>query len=341
MCYVLVFYQMPLFEKSLKMLGVRSLGLIDDMLAGSQKALSRLITLLENDEGARQEILKRIYSNTGNAHIIGFTGPPGVGKSTLVDAVADEYIKRGKRVGIIAVDPSSPFTQGAVLGDRIRMQSRVLDKQLFIRSLASRGKLGGLSKATNDVVKLLDAYGKDVILIETVGTGQSEIEIAKMAHTTAVVLSPGYGDGIQAMKAGILEIGDVFIVNKADMDGTEKTIKEIGSTVEFNFWSKEWIPPVLPAIAKGKTGIPEIADQFINHIGYLKQSKLIEQKEKERIENELDDHIVSWIQAHVLDRLSQSGMKEQLVSQLYQRQNDPISLMDELIGDVLREKKMS
>lgn len=301
------------------------------MLSGSSRALARLITIIENDEKARQQILQKIYSYTGHAHIIGFTGSPGVGKSTTVDAVADEFIKRGKKVGIIAVDPSSPFTNGAVLGDRIRMQSRVLDDHLFIRSLASRGKLGGLSKSTNDVVKLMDAYGKDVILIETVGTGQSEVEIVKMAHTTVVVLSPGYGDGIQAMKAGILEIGDAFIVNKADMDGADRTISDIRNTVEYNFSSHAWLPSVLPAVAKDKAGIPEIVDEFEKHWKFLEESDNLEKKEKERIEQELHDHILSWIEVNVVERLSKDGTKEDWIEKLYSKEADPISLVDETL----------
>lgn len=311
------------------------MGLIDEMLAGNPRALAQLMTLVENDEPARQKILARIYPFTGQAQLIGFTGSPGIGKSTLVDAVADEYLRRGKKVGIIAVDPSSPFTQGAVLGDRIRMQSRPMDERLFIRSLASRGKLGGLSKATNDVVKLMDAYGKDVILIETVGTGQSEVDIVQMAHTTVVVLSPGYGDGIQAMKAGILEIGDVFVINKADLEGAEKTIAEIKGMVENNFAGKAWSPPVVPAVAKAKTGIEQIVDQLVSHWQYLSESNQLERKEKQRLEKELDEHLISWIQVQLLDYLKETGQKEQLIDQLYLKQKDPVSLMDELIAGVM------
>ena len=311
------------------------MGLIDEMLAGNPRALAQLITLVENDEQARQKILARIYPFTGQAQLIGFTGSPGIGKSTLVDAVADEYLRRGKKVGIIAVDPSSPFTQGAVLGDRIRMQSRPMDERLFIRSLASRGKLGGLSKATNDVVKLMDAYGKDVILIETVGTGQSEVDIVQMAHTTVVVLSPGYGDGIQAMKAGILEIGDVFVVNKADLEGAEKTIAEIKGMVENNFAGKAWSPPVVPAVAKDKAGIVQVVDQLVSHWQYLSESNQLERKEKQRLEKELDEHLISWIQVQLLDYLRETGQKEQLIDQLYLKQKDPVSLMDELIAGVM------
>ncbi len=313
------------------------MGLIDDMLNGSQRALSRLITLLENDEEARQKIIKKIFKYTGNAHIIGFTGPPGVGKSTTVDAVTKEFLNRGKRVGIVAVDPSSPFSQGAVLGDRIRMQSNEENENLFIRSLASRGKLGGLSKVTNDVVKLLDAFGMDVIIIETVGTGQSEYEIAKMAQTTVIVLSPGYGDGIQAIKAGILETGDIFIVNKADMEGASKAIADIIGTVEFNFSANTWTPPVLSAIAKRQEGIEAIVNEFEKHYKYLKDTNLIEEKKKDRIEQELTEHITSWVETNVLAYLSQSGEKQRIIDKIFNKEENPIEIIDHHIKETMKE----
>ncbi|WHY83983.1 methylmalonyl Co-A mutase-associated GTPase MeaB [Neobacillus novalis] len=311
------------------------MGLIDDMLNGSQRALSRLITLSENDEEARQEIIKRIFHSIGNAHIVGITGPPGVGKSTTVDAVVTELRGRGKRVGVIAVDPSSPFSQGAVLGDRIRMQGNDENENLFIRSLASRGKLGGLSKVTNDVVKLLDAFGMDVIIIETVGTGQSEYEIAKMAHTTVIVLSPGYGDGIQAIKAGILETGDIFIVNKADMNGAAHAVKDIVGTVEFNFAVNEWTPPVIPVIAKKQEGIEIFVNELENHYNYLKESNLMEKKSKDRIEQEIEEHITSWIETNVLNYISHSGQKQKIIEQIYQKMDDPISLIHSHIKEMI------
>lgn len=265
------------------------MGLIEEMLGGNQRALSKLITLVENNEEARTQILSKIHKYTGKAHIIGFTGPPGVGKSTLVNQVAIEMLDRDKKVGVVAVDPSSPFTNGAILGDRIRMLGNEDNSNLFIRSLASRGKLGGLSKVTNDVVKLLDAFGNDVILIETVGIGQSEYDIAKAAHTTTIVLSPGYGDDIQAMKAGILETGDIFTVNKADMDedNLKKVVANLRGTVRMNFQNHDWKPPIQKTVALKGEGIEELVDQFERHYEHLVESGQWEIKEKIRIDNHI------------------------------------------------------
>lgn len=312
------------------------MGLIDDMLNGNQRALSRIMTLVENDEEIRKEVVKKIHKHTGNAHIIGFTGPPGVGKSTTVNQIATEFLRRGKKVGVVAIDPSSPFSNGAILGDRIRMLGNEDNKNLFIRSLASRGKLGGLSKTTNDIVKLLDAFGKDVILIETVGIGQSEYDIAKSAHTTTLVLSPGYGDDIQAMKAGILETGDVFLVNKADMDGVHRTISELEGTVSMNFHNQSWIPPVLPIIARKGEGIKEVVDQFELHFKHLKESNEWELREKKRIENELEDHLMSWVETVLLTKFKEMDNKEQHLQNIYNKETDPGTIVAKFIEQQLK-----
>jgi len=201
--------------------------LLDRFRSGDRRALARAITWVENEAPEAKDLIRATYPLTGKAHIVGITGPPGAGKSTLVDRIASEYRKQGRSVGIVAVDPTSPFSGGAILGDRIRMQRTLADPGVFMRSLASRGHLGGVSIATGDVVSLLDAFGFDIVIVETVGAGQSEVEIMELAHTTCVVLIPGAGDDIQAIKAGILEIGDVFAVNKADRDGADRTVTEI------------------------------------------------------------------------------------------------------------------
>ena len=214
-------------------------GLIERLLQGDRLAAARLITAIEQSPRDAAEVVRRIHPRTGRAHIVGITGAPGAGKSTLVDTLIDLWRKNGKTVGVIAIDPSSPFTGGALLGDRIRMQKRSTDKQVFIRSMGSRGHLGGLASATADAVKVLDAMGKDVILIETVGVGQAEVDVVKVADTTVVVLVPGMGDEIQSIKAGIMEIADIFVVNKADRDGADKTVAEVEMNLMMGLGSED------------------------------------------------------------------------------------------------------
>lgn len=309
------------------------MGLISEMLSGNQRSLSKLITLVENNVEIRNEIIKKIHSHTGNAHIIGFTGPPGVGKSTLVNKVISELLTRGKSVGVVAIDPSSPFSKGAVLGDRIRMLGNEEDNNLFIRSLASRGKLGGLSKATNDVVKLMDAFGKDTILIETVGIGQSEYDIAKSAHTTVIVLSPGNGDEVQAMKAGVLETGEIFVVNKADTNGVHQTLLELRGTIELNFPHNKWRPPVMKVSAMKDEGVSELTDQLLLHYDHLRTENELEKVDKLRIENDLEDLIREWTEKVLLKRLHLSDKKEHYLEEIYQKKGDPTTIIEDFLNE--------
>ena len=230
------------------------MDIAEEVLKGNRLALSRAITAIENEYDEATEIMKKLYPRTGHAFVLGVTGPPGAGKSTLTDKLAREYRNQGKTVGIIAVDPTSPFTGGAILGDRIRMNGLTLDEGVFIRSMGTRGSLGGLSHKTADAVKAMDAFGKDVIFVETVGVGQSEVDIVKAADTTMVVLIPGMGDDIQAIKAGILEIGDVFCVNKADHDGADKLVREINMMLDLDDHG--------PAAAPQNSTQKALADQF-------------------------------------------------------------------------------
>ena len=245
-------------------------NLTQKVVQGDQLAGARLIRLLEEGDPAGMEMLKHLYSHAGNAFVIGVTGPPGSGKSTLVNCLISEFRKRNMKVAVVAIDPSSPISGGALLGDRIRMRRHTDDDGVFIRSMATRGHLGGLSKTTRETVLVFDAMGYNVVIIETVGVGQDEVEIAQFAHTTAVVNLPGMGDEIQAMKAGLLEIGDVFIVNKADLPGADDVVEQLRSMLELGKRSEDdWRPPILKTVAVKNEGMVELADAFWSHRGYL------------------------------------------------------------------------
>ena len=245
--------------------------LYERLLAGDRRAAARLITMVENSDPGAREVLGLLHRHSGGAHIIGLTGSPGSGKSTLACRLAGRFRQDGRTVGIIAVDPTSPFTGGALLGDRVRMQELAGDPEVFIRSMGSRGALGGLAVATNDAINILDAFGKDYIIVETVGAGQVEIEIVKFAHTCVVVTMPGGGDEIQAIKAGILEIGDVFVVNKADREGAHRTCADLEMMLETRPGrdGADWLPPVLSTVALEDEGVEELAGAVRAHLDYL------------------------------------------------------------------------
>ncbi|MGO4886517.1 methylmalonyl Co-A mutase-associated GTPase MeaB [Anaerobacillus sp. MEB173] len=309
--------------------------LIERMLNGDKRALSRLMSLVETNDQYAAKIIREIYSYTGNAHVIGITGAPGIGKSTLVDRISAEYRKLGKSVGILAVDPTSPFTGGSILGDRIRMNSCIGDEGLFIRSIATRGSLGGLSRATGDFVKLLDAFGKDVILIETVGTGQSEVEIVSLAQTTMVVLAPGYGDEVQTIKAGIMEIGDLFIVNKADHPETSRTVHEIEAMLHFKNLNKDqWNPTVLTSIASQNKGVSEIVNQLVNHQKYLIQSGTENKKNMNRIEKEMLQLIKYRFEKEVITNMKCSTVFERTIEDIKSYKIDPHTAVDRLFSTI-------
>jgi LAO/AO transport system kinase len=258
------------------------------MLAGDRLALARLITRVENRQTGLAEIMRAVQPHVGRAHVVGVTGPPGAGKSTLVDRLTSRLRATGERVGIIAVDPSSPFTGGAVLGDRIRMQTHTLDENVFIRSMATRGSLGGLAAATGDVIKLMDAAGFPWILIETVGVGQTELDIIKQADTTVVILVPESGDSVQAMKAGLMEVADIFVVNKADREGAHSLMAELRFSVHLHYTSSvspkdiDWEIPILAAQATNDVGVAELLGEVKRHRSVLEASGALEKRRRAR-----------------------------------------------------------
>lgn len=306
---------------------------IDKIIQGDRRAAARLITRIENKEPSAIESLKALHRFTGRAHIVGITGPPGAGKSTLTDKLVKVARQQDLKVGVIAVDPTSPFTGGAILGDRVRMGDLATDSGVFIRSMGARGHLGGISEATSSAVKVLDAYGCDLIFVETVGVGQSEIDIVQNCDTTVIVMVPGLGDDIQAIKAGIMEVGDLFVVNKADRDGVQRTIREIESMLDFN--ALPWRPPVLAAIAVTGVGMETVYEAIFKHQAFMKAENLYDLRRQNNIKEELINMTKQRVTDHLMGHTLGREKVVKLAEQVARRELDPISACDQLFNEFL------
>lgn len=306
------------------------------ILDGNVNAVARLIRDIEDAEPGANDVLKELYPFTGNAYVIGITGGPGVGKSTLVDVMVSHLRRREKTVGVLAVDPTSPFSGGAILGDRIRMRRHSLDDGVFIRSLATRGKFGGLTHATRSAIDVLDAMGKDYIIIETVGVGQDEVDIAKIAQTTAVVVVPGLGDGIQAMKAGVLEVGDIFLINKADSDHADRTLNDLKVMLGMNEKERpagHWSPPVLKAQAASDIGIAEFMSEIENHGNYLERTSTGAncRRSKESLRQDILEMVKYQLIEDMTRRLDRTGNLDRMVNLIMEGKTDPYTACEEIV----------
>lgn len=304
-------------------------GFLKNVLAGEPNAVARAVSRVERGGNEARELIRAIFSHSGHAHLVGITGAPGTGKSTLVNELAKQFRTRGKRVAILAVDPTSPFTGGAILGDRLRMQD-LFGTGVFIRSMAARGHLGGLAATTADAAMVLDAAGFEIVFIETVGAGQGEVEIAQNAHTTLVVEAPGMGDDIQAIKAGILEIADILVVNKADREGAGSTVAALEMNLSFNREAKGWRPPVLKTIALQGEGIDKVADEIEKHRAYLEANGLRAEKERARVKNELNDLLARELLARALQRVERVQWDE-LVERVAKRELDLYTAAEQIL----------
>lgn len=308
--------------------------LIDRILLRDIRAIARAITKIENDTPEASEILKALFSHTGHSVTVGITGAPGAGKSSLVDRLALHYRNQGQTVGILAIDPSSPFSGGALLGDRIRMQGLANDPHVFIRSMATRGNLGGLARATVDAVAVLDAAGYDRILVETVGVGQDEVDIVKAADVSVVVLVPGMGDDIQAIKAGIMEIGDLFIINKAEREGVERTERELITLLEMSSRSDGWRPPIVRTVATENRGIDEFAAAIERYVQFLQQHPAMQSQCASIAENRLIELLRERLLKRVLSEGLPHGGISAMATAVASRERDPYSIVEEIIEKV-------
>jgi len=333
--------------------------LVSGVLDGEHRALARAITTIENREPGYRDLVSALHAHTGDAEVIGVTGSPGAGKSTLVDKLAKRYRDHGLTVGVIAVDPSSPYTGGAVLGDRIRMASNVGDMDVFVRSMSARGQLGGLSTATGDAITALDAFGKDRIIVETVGAGQNEVDVVRTADTVVVLVQPGSGDDVQMLKAGILEIGDVFVVNKADMDGAATTVADLREMLHLRDGSTtgaaghhglgsmadgsdgdgagdegDWDPLVVETVATEGEGVDDLIDVLDDHYAHLRETGELDRRERTRYAEKIRQLLRSDAAALLEDELERHGGMDALVDAVQARETDPYTVADRILTPI-------
>jgi len=303
---------------------------MDNVRSGDPRALARAISAVENRRADSSELLKSLFPHTGHARILGLTGAPGAGKSTLVDQLAKHYRKENQTVGIIAVDPTSPYTGGAILGDRIRMQDHYSDPGIFIRSMATRGSLGGLARATADAATVLDASGRDLVMIETVGVGQDEVDIVRLADVTIVILVPGMGDDVQTIKAGIMEIADIFVINKSDREGAERVEREIRAMQSLEMRKDGWTPPVVKTVASEGIGTRELAAAIADYEAYIKKENLLFQKNvenwRERLVEMLRDAMLERARAKI-----DAASLDRYAAEIAEHKRDPYSLVEEIV----------
>ncbi len=305
-------------------------SLISGLRSGDPRALARAITAVENRQPGWSDLLKALFPHTGRARILGLTGAPGAGKSTLVDQLAKHYRKAKQTIGIVAVDPTSPYTGGAILGDRIRMQDHYSDTGIYIRSMATRGSLGGLARTTADVAAVLDASGRDRILIETVGVGQDEVDIVRLADITVVILVPGMGDDVQTIKAGIMEIADIFVINKSDREGAERVEREIRAMQSLEMRKDGWTPPIVKTVASEGMGTQELADAIAGYEEFLKKENLAHKK---TVEN-WQERLVEMLRDAMLEKAKSQmdgGSLQRYAAEVADHKRDPYSLIEELV----------
>jgi len=306
-------------------------NLVKRVCEGDFRALARAITTVENRGTNHSDLLKALFPHSGRAKVLGLTGAPGAGKSTLVDQLAHHYRREGKTIGVIAVDPTSPFSGGAILGDRIRMQSHHSDPGIYIRSMATRGSLGGLASATADVATVLDASGRDLVMIETVGVGQDEVDIVRLADVTIVILVPGMGDDVQTIKAGIMEIADIFVINKSDREGAERVEREIRAMQSLSIRSDNWTPPIVKTVASEGAGIADLAAAIGKYEVYLQKENLVlknrTQSWRERLVEMLRDSLVQ----RVLHEQLSDGQVSRYAAEIAEHKRDPYSLVEEIV----------